>query len=100
MSEETQEVVPTVDETVVQETNPIAFEDGVIKVDLSELNKPLEDAIPEQEADASDVPVIQPEDSASSKEVVQEIPQEQELIPVENEAIIEEITEEEVAETA
>jgi len=100
MPEEIQSDVPVVDETTVQEKKPMSFEDGVIKVDLSELNKPVEDAIPEQEADASDVPIVQPEDTPSSEEVVEEVPQEQELVHVEAESIIEEITEEEVAETA
>ena len=100
MPEEIQSDVPVVDETIVQEKKPMSFEDGVIKVDLSELNKPVEDAIPEQEADASDVPIVQPEDTPSSEEVVEEVPQEQEPVQVEAESIIEEITEEEVAETA
>ena len=100
MSEEIQSDVSVVDETIVQEKKPMSFEDGVIKVDLSELNKPVEDAIPEQEADAGDVPIVQPEDTASSEEVVEEVPQEQEPVQVEAESIIEEITEEEVAETA
>jgi len=55
---------PVVEEAIEQETKPMSFEDGVIKVNLSELNKPKEDAIPEQKTDASDVPVEQPKDDA------------------------------------
>ena len=103
MSEEQEKEAPVVEETTVQETKPMSFEDGVIKVDLSELNKPAEDAIPEQETDAGDVPVEQPQDTPSSEEVVEEIRE-----PVSNEettvqaeeSVLQEITEEEVAEQA
>ena len=39
MSEELEKEVPVVEEATAQETKPMSFEDGVIKVDLSELNK-------------------------------------------------------------
>jgi hypothetical protein len=94
MSEEQTKEAPAAEETAAQETKPMSFEDGVIKVDLSELNKPVEDAIPEQEADASDVPVEQPQDTPSSEEVVEEVRE-----PVQNEeSVLQEITEEEVQE--
>ena len=101
MSEELEKEVSVVEEATAQETKPMSFEDGVIKVDLSELNKPTEDAIPEQETDASDVPVEQPENTPSSEEVVEEVRE-----PVQNneesvqaeESVLQEITEEEVAE--
>ena len=95
MSEELEKEVPVVEEATAQETKPMSFEDGIIKVDLSELNKPTEDAIPEQETDASDVPVKQPENTPSSEEVVEEVRQ-----PIQNneESVLQEITEEEVAE--
>jgi len=94
MSEEQEKEAPVVEETTAQETKPMSFEDGVIKVDLSELNKPTEDAIPEQETDASDVPVEQPQDTSSSEEVVEEVRE-----PVQDEeSVLQEITEEEVQE--
>ena len=61
MSEEQKQEAPAVEETTAQESKPVSMEDGVIKVDLSELNKPKEDAIPEQKTDASDVPVEKPD---------------------------------------
>ncbi len=79
----------------------MSFEDGIIKVDLSELNKPTEDAIPEQETNAGDVPVEQPEDTPSSEEVVEEVrePVQNEETPVQaEESVLQEITEEEVQE--
>jgi hypothetical protein len=94
MSEEQEKEAPVVEETTAQETKPMSFEDGVIKVDLSELNKPTEDAIPEQETDASDVPVEQPQDTPSSEEVVEEV---RESVQDE-ESVLQEITEEEVQE--
>ena len=97
MSEQTenQNVPEEVVENVVE--SPVSLDDGVIKVNLGELNKPKEDAIPEQEANASDVPVEQPEDESNSEEVVQEVRE-----PVQNEeqSVLEEITEEEVQEQA
>lgn len=99
MLEETQQEAPVVEETPVQETKPMSFEDGVIKVDLSELNKPAEDAIPEQETNASDVPVEQPQDTSSGEEVAEEVrePVQNNEEPVQAEQpVLEEITEEEV----
>ena len=98
MSEELKQEAPVVEETAVQETKPMSFEDGVIKVDLSELNKPTQDAIPEQEANAGDVPVEQPKDTASSEEVVEEIPQQQEPVQNVEQPVLEEIIEEEIQE--
>ena len=103
MSEETQQEAPVVEETPVQETKPMSFEDGVIKVDLSELNKPAENAIPEQETNASDVPVEQPQDTSSGEEVAEEVrePVQNNEEPVQAEqSVLEEITEEEVIEQA
>ena len=97
MSEQTEN--QNVPEEVVENTveSPVSLDDGVIKVNLGELNKPKEDAIPEQEANASDVPVEQPKDESNSEEVVQEVRE-----PVQNEeqSVLEEITEEEVQEQA
>ena len=97
MSEQTenQNVPEEVVENVVE--SPVSLDDGIIKVNLGELNKPKEDAIPEQEANASDVSVEQPENESNSEEVVQEVRE-----PVQNEeqSVLEEITEEEVQEQA
>lgn len=103
MSEELEKEAPVVEETAAQETKPMSFEDGVIKVDLSELNKPTEDAIPEQETDAGDVPVEQPQDTPSSEEVVEEVrePVQNNEEPVQvEESVLQEITEEEIVEQA
>ena len=93
MSEQTenQQAPEEVVENIAEK--PVSIDEGVIKVNLAELNKPKEDAIPEQEADAGNVPVEQPENKANSEEVVQEVRE-----PVQNEeqSVLEEITEEEV----
>ena len=92
---ETNEVVETT-ATETTENSPVSqSDDGTIKVNLSELNKPVEDAVQEQEADAVDVN----QQTETSEEVVEEVPQQQEPVQVE-ESIIEEITEEEVQEQA
>ena len=103
MSEELEKEASVVEETAAQEKKPMSFEDGVIKVDLSELNKPTEDAIPEQETDAGDVPVEQPQDTPSSEEVVEEVrePVQNNEEPVQaEESVLQEITEEEIVEQA
>tara|TARA_R110000764_G_scaffold53808_4_gene117213 strand:- start:14 stop:1189 length:1176 start_codon:yes stop_codon:yes gene_type:complete len=92
MSEETQQDAPAVEETTQVEPQPMSYDEGVIKVNLDELNKPTEDAIPEQSTDASDVPVEQPENTQSSEAVVEEVQE-----PVQDtESPIQEITDEEV----
>ena len=96
MSEETTQETPAVEETAQEVQKPMSFDDGIIKVNLGELNKPQEDAVQEQIPDASDAIVKQPEDTQSSEEVVEQI---QEPIHVE-ESFLEEITNEEVAEVA
>ncbi len=98
MSENTEEVLETKDEVVEQPTEdnkPMSYDEGVIKINLDELNKPQEDAIPEQSTDDSNDVVEEPEDSPSSEEVVQEVrePSEEDVQPV-----LEEITSEEVQE--
>ena len=95
MSEETQQETPAVEETTVVEQNPMSYDEGVIKVNLDELSKPKEDAVPEQETNASDVPVEQPENPPSSEGVVEEVrePIQNEEQPVQaEESVIEEIT--------
>jgi len=92
---ETNEVVETT-ATETTKNSPVSqSDDGTIKVNLSELNKPVEDAVQEQEADAVDVN----QQAEASEEVVEEVPQQQEPVQAE-ESIIEEITEEEVQEQA
>ena len=103
MSEELEKEVPQAVEPKAEETQPMSYEDGVIKVDLSELNKPQEDAIPEQSSNASDDIVGQPEDSPSSEKVVEEVrePSEEKVQqPVQNEEqpVLQEITDEDVQE--
>lgn len=56
-----------------EDTGITKSDDGVIKVDLSKINKPKQDAISEQKTNDSDAVVEQPQDSASSEEVVEEI---------------------------
>jgi len=91
MEEQLQEGVPQ-EEVKVEETpttedkSPMSYEDGVIKVDLAELNKT-------QETKAVDVD----EPAEASEEVVEEIPQQQEPAQAEQ-PVLEEITEEEVEE--
>ena len=100
MEEQLQEGVPQ-EEVKVEETptnedkSPMSYEDGVIKVDLAELNKTQEDAVQEQEADAVDAN----KPAEASEEVVEEVPQQQEPVQAEQ-PVLEEITEEEVIEQA
>jgi len=98
MSEQVENQTAAEEVVEQKQDNPMSVDDGVIKVNLSELNKPQEDAIPEQEANAGDVPVEQPEDKGSSKEVVEEIPQQQEPVQNEEQPVLQEITNEEVEE--
>jgi len=100
MEEQLQEGAPQ-EEVKVEETptnedkSPMSYEDGVIKVDLSELNKTQENTAQEQEAGVVDVN----ESTETSEQVVEEIPQQQETVQAEQ-PVLEEITEEEVAEQA
>ena len=92
---EKNEVVETT-ATETTESSPVSqSDDGTIKVNLSELNKPIENAVQEQETNAVDAD----QQAESSEEVVEEVPQQQESVQAE-ESIIEEITEEEVEEQA
>ena len=92
---EKNEVVETT-ATETTKSSPVSqSDDGTIKVNLSELNKPIEDAVQEQETNAVDAD----QQAESSEEVVEEVPQQQESVQAE-ESVIEEITEEEVEEQA
>ena len=106
MSENTQEVTEVAKDTTTEvETKPISFDDGLIKVDLSELNKPEVQKEPDQvEQEATEQ---QPPEAVEQlrQEAVEELKQEPVDVPNEEAAledtansIIEEITEEEVVE--
>ena len=74
--EENEKEVTQVEETQQepQVNGPVTQDDeGTIKVDLSKLNKPQEDAVPEQSTDASDDTIGQSEDEGSSEEMVEEV---------------------------
>lgn len=98
-----QEVLENVEETQEQTSNeskPMSYDDGVIRVNLDELNKPQQDAIPEQSADASNDIVGESGDEESSEEVAKEVrPVQDEVIGNEDvPSALEEITDEEVQE--
>lgn len=91
MSEETQQEVPEVAEATPQEQKPMSYDDGVIKVNLGELNKPQEDAVPEAEVNPSEAAAEQaPATPETPVEVIQEA--EQPNVQAE-ESVLEEITE-------
>ena len=50
MEEQLEQANPEVEVAKAEDTNPMSFEDGVIKVNLNDLNKPQEDSLPEPEA--------------------------------------------------
>ena len=93
MEEQVKDATPQEENQVEEAKAPMSYEDGVIKVDLAELNKPKEDTVQEQKTDAVDAN----ESAEASKEVVEEVPQQQESIQTE-EPVLQEITDEEVAE--
>lgn len=100
MSENTEEVLETKEEVVEQPTEdnkPMSYDEGVIKVNLDELNKPQEDAVQEQSPDDGDDVVEESQDAPSSEEVVQEVREPSEEA---EESVLEEITNEEVQEQA
>ena len=87
MSEEQEQVQPAVEDVQVEEvkpteTSPLSYEDGVIKVDLGELNKSKEE-------------VEQVAKPIQSESVIEEAVEAEEEQPV-----LQEITDEEIAETA
>ena len=96
VQEETQEQTTSENEVVEEkpDTGASVADDGTIKIDLSKLNKPEEDAIQEQSTDDSDAVVGESEDSPDSEEVVEEIRDTQE----EEVTVLEEVTGEEVQE--
>ena len=105
MSEKQEEVLETQVEGQEQTEQPVeepkpdtgatVAEDGTIKIDLSKLNKPKEDAIQEQSTDDGDDTVGQPEDPQSSEDVVEEVRDAGKDEPVQDEeTILEEVTNE------
>ena len=100
MSEEKEEVIEVQNEQQEpqkEENSGMSYDDGVIKVNLSELNKPQEDAVQEQSADAGDDTIEKSEDTPSSEEVVEEV---REPSEENDQSVLQEITEEDVEEQA
>jgi hypothetical protein len=102
MAETTDEALETknnVQEQALTENKAMSYDDGIIKVNLNELNKPI-DAVPEQKTDASNAVIEQSKDGAGSEGLVEEIqssPQNNEQpIQKEEESLIEEITKEHI----
>ena len=93
MEEQVKDATPQEENQAEEAKAPMSYEDGVIKVDLAELNKPKEDAVQEQKTDAVDAN----KSAEASKEVVEEVSQQQKSVQTE-EPVLQEITDEEVAE--
>ena len=93
MEEQVKDATPQEENQVEEAKAPMSYEDGVIKVDLAELNKPKEDTVQEQKTDGLDAN----KSAEASEEVVEEVPQQQESIQAE-EPVLQEITDEEVLE--
>ena len=93
MEEQVKDATPQEENQVEEAKAPMSYEDGVIKVDLAELNKPKEDTVQEQKTDGLDAN----KSAEASEKVVEEAPQQQESIQAE-EPVLQEITDEEVLE--
>lgn len=102
MSEELEKEVPAVEETPVQEKSPMSFDDGVIKVNLGELNKPTEDAVQGETVDSVQDTGEGSAEGGENTEV--EVPQpeqaEEPAVQSEEQPVLQEITEEEAQEQA
>ena len=46
MEEQLEQATPEVEVAKTEDANPMSFEDGVIKVNLNDLNKPQEESVP------------------------------------------------------
>jgi hypothetical protein len=90
MTEEQEQEIPVVAEAPQEEQKPLSYDDGVIRVNLDELNKPAEEAVTTPDVVVNEV-------TEAPVEVVEETPQQPEPVQVE-ESFIEEITNEEVQE--
>ena len=89
MSEELENKTATEEVVEQSPTGPMTVDDGVIKVNLAELNKPNEEAPAEQEPAREEIPVEQ------VSEEVEEVKEATEII---EQPVLQEITEEEVQE--
>ncbi len=102
MSEELEKDVTAVEETQTQENSPMSFDDGVIKVNLGELNKPTEDAVQGETIDS--VQDAGEESAGSGENTEVEVPQpeqaEEPAVLSEEQPVLQEITEEEAQEQA
>ena len=92
MAEEQEQEIPVVAEAPQEEQKPLSYDDGVIRVNLDELNKPTEEAVATPDVVVNEV-------IEAPVEAVEETPQQPEPVQVE-ESFIEEITNEEVQEQA
>ena len=90
MAEEQEQEIPVVAEAPQEEQKPLSYDDGVIRVNLDELNKPAEEVVTTPDVVVNEV-------IEAPVEVVEETPQQPEPVQVE-ESFIEEITNEEVQE--
>ena len=90
MAEEQEQEIPVVAEAPQEEQKPLSYDDGVIKVNLDELNKPAEEVVTTPDVVVNEV-------TEAPVEGVEETPQQPEPVQVE-ESFIEEITNEEVQE--
>ena len=90
MAEEQEQEIPVVAEAPQEEQKPLSYDDGVIRVNLDELNKPAEEVVTTPDVVVNEV-------TEAPAEVVEETPQQPEPVQVE-ESFIEEITNEEVQE--
>ena len=90
MAEEQEQEIPVVAEAPQEEQKPLSYDDGIIRVNLDELNKPAEEVVTTPDVVVNEV-------IEAPVEVVEETPQQPEPVQVE-ESFIEEITNEEVQE--
>jgi hypothetical protein len=96
MEEQLEQANPEVEVAKAEDTSPMSFEDGVIKVNLNDLNKPQEESVPEAQPEPKEIvnETIEAEEASETPEPpVQELQQEPE-------SYIEEVTNEEVQEVA
>ena len=100
MSEELENNVAVKEVAAKEEAQPVSIGDGVIKVDLSEINKPKEDAVQRETTESVQSSGEESAESGENAEV--EVPQpeqnEETTVPSEEQPVLQEITEEEVAE--
>ncbi len=90
MEEQLEQASPEAEVAKTEDANPMSFEDGVIKVNLSDLNKPQEESVPEPETVVNE--------STETEEVTETPEAPTQELPQEPESYIEEITDEEVQE--